>query len=289
MLTVPRLVSVAAGLALIAAPGAGAGGWWSSIDLDRSAVTAGQRVDVSAEVVFRSIAKGVEGDPDAEFFVYVLRRHPDAVVTRAMEKPEPGDWWSLGGAEALAVRRVDLSVGSHGLARARATFVVPDVAPGVYKVMLCDAGCRDPLPDVVPTRLRVVADPATAALVERAERLERRLGRQGRLLAAAHAAAVRARAQESTAQRKLGHVERRVDGIARGLRDRETVQGRAVSVDGRLLAAGAVLALLAILAFRRVRRSRTPAAVAGSRSTDEELAELLSERGPRRAPQSSVK
>ena len=75
MVPPPLLVSIAAGLALAVAPSAAAGGWWSSIDVDRSAVTPGQRVHVAAEVVPPSAAKG-EGDADREFFVYLLRGTP---------------------------------------------------------------------------------------------------------------------------------------------------------------------------------------------------------------------
>ena len=50
------------------------------------------------------------------------------------------------------------------LALASASFRVPEIPPGRYTVMFCDAGCAHPLADVIPTlpRQLTVTTPRTA-------------------------------------------------------------------------------------------------------------------------------
>jgi hypothetical protein len=152
---------------------ASAGGWWTWPRLDRSTVAPGQRVKVSVGGLFTA---STPPGPSGPAFVYLLRGLDDSVVQRAMRTARPVDWWSRGDAEAIPAGRFPTAGG-------RAAFAVPDVEPGVYDVMLCDAGCRYPLGDVIPTTLRVVADPLVANHALRLERAEARLDRHARRLA----------------------------------------------------------------------------------------------------------
>jgi hypothetical protein len=76
---------------------------------------------------------------------------------------EAADEALAGDAEAVELGRVVLRVSDSNIARARASFTVPDLPPATYSLMFCDAGCAHPLADVVPTKtFTIVADPATA-------------------------------------------------------------------------------------------------------------------------------
>src|SRR5918999_3478226 len=96
-------LSCAIGVLLLAPQPALGGGWWSHIDLNRSIVAPGQRVELDVAVAFRSVAAAEQARETGRFHVYLLRGFDDSVVDRAMRKPPPRDWWSLGGAEAIHV------------------------------------------------------------------------------------------------------------------------------------------------------------------------------------------
>ena len=91
-----------------------------------------------------------------------------------MSTSDPGDWWPLGEAGAIQVGEVRLSGWDGKLARARARFAVPRIQPGRYSLMFCDAGCANPLGDIVPAGVSIVADPFIAQLARRLYRLESR-------------------------------------------------------------------------------------------------------------------
>jgi hypothetical protein len=159
-----------------------------------------------------------------------------------MRKRSPGDWWSLGGAEAIEVGRVSVGVLQGNLGRVTAAFTVPELPPGTYDVMLCDSACAEPLPDVIPTEgFTVVADPATAAVANRVDRLERRSRRPARQVAAARADAVAARSEVERLEAKLSSLanEDRGSGWA----------------NAGWLVAGALAAAVVVLLLHR-RRSR---------------------------------
>ena len=175
----PRAVSAAMvrlRLALVCALGvlyvtpqaAAGGGWWSSIHVDRAPVAPGQRVELDATIAFSSNAAARAAQRAGRFSVYVLRGFDDSALERAMRKRSPGDWWSLGGAEAIRVGPVTIGGLDANLARATAAFTLPEIPPATYHLMLCDAGCTEPLMDVIPTGgFTVVADPATARMAKR--------------------------------------------------------------------------------------------------------------------------
>lgn len=140
--------------ALIVLPSATAGGWWTSIRLDRTRVAAGQEIKVHASVMFRSVdaAEAAQaGEARGTFYVYLLRGFDYSIVQRAMREASPRNWWSVGSADAFRVGRVVISGRELNLAVANASFRVPKVPPGRYTVMFCNAGYAHPLADVIPT------------------------------------------------------------------------------------------------------------------------------------------
>ena len=172
-------LACALGVLLLLPEAATAGGWWSNIDANRSHVAPGQRVEVDAGVAFSSVAAAEEAQEPSRFHVYLLRGFDDSVVERAMREPSPRNWWSVGDAEAIRLGQVTVSVSDGNRARATAAFTLPEIPPGTYQLMLCDAACAEPLADVIPaTDFTVVADPATAQMAQRADRLERRIRKQ---------------------------------------------------------------------------------------------------------------
>lgn len=258
-MTALRLLLPAALAALALAPPAAAGGWWSFVHLDRSRVAVGQRVEARAEVLFDSATEAREAQEDGRFYVYLLRGVERSVVERAMTRPDPRNWWSPGDAQAVKVGRLRLTVSHSNLAWARASFTVPDVRSGTYSVMLCDAGCaRSLADDVVPTRFTVVADPATARLAERADRLEERLRRESARLAAVRAAVRRAHAKVADVGLQAEETQARVRVLEQRVGARESSAGDPPwGLAGGALSGGLV-AVLALLGFRR-RRVAFPA------------------------------
>lgn len=152
--------------ALLVPPTATAGGWWTSIRLDRTTVAVGQEVKAHAGVMFSSVDEveaAQSGREQEAFYVYLLRGFDYSIVERAMRKPYPGNWWSVGSADAYRVGRVVIGGSESNLALANDSFRVPDsLPPGKYAVMFCDAGCVHPLADVIPTLPRQLTVTAAA-------------------------------------------------------------------------------------------------------------------------------
>jgi hypothetical protein len=268
-----RLALICALGALLLTPQpAMAGGWWSHIDVSRSTVAPGQRVEVGATVAFSSTAAAEEARETGRFHVYLLRGFDDALLERAMQEADPRNWWSLDGAEAIWAGPVAINASDSNLRRARAAFTVPELPPATYHVMLCDAGCANPLPDVIPASgFTVVADPATAQMAQRIDGLEQRIRIQAVQLSAARRDAGRARAGARNARSAVRRLETTVSFLA----DQAASSPRiAPWTYAGWLVAGALAGALAVLVLRR-RRSRT-APDAEWQPSDEELRELLS-------------
>jgi hypothetical protein len=268
-----RLVTVCAlGVLLLVPRAAVGGGWWSYIDVNRSHVAPGQRVELEETVAFSSVAAAQAARQTDQFYVYLLRGFDYAVVEQAMRKSSPGDWWSLGDAEAIKVGRVTVSVSDANLGRATAAFTVPELPPATYDLMLCDRACREPLADVVPARgLTVVADPATARIANRIDRMERRSRNQEGRLAATRADSDQALVAARNARSELEQLTASVSSLAN---ERRSAPPAATWAYAGWLIAGALAGALALLVLRR-RRSRPPRP-AGWHPSDEELRELLS-------------
>jgi hypothetical protein len=264
-----RLALICAfGVLLLTPQAAAGGGWWAYPEVDRSTVAAGHRVEVKAFVSFRSVAAAQEAHESGGFYVHLLRGFDYSVLEPAMREPSPRNWWTLGGAEAIQVGPATFGVTDGNLGWARAAFTVPELEPGSYHVMLCDAACTEPLGDVFPAqRFTVVADPATVQLAQRANRLERRVGRQAAQLAARRADAGRDRITAQNTQAEVEQLERRISALAAEVQRPERVSPWAYA--GWLLTA--TLAGALVLLIHRRRRSRW-------QLSDEELRELLEPR-----------
>lgn len=137
--------------ALLVSSSATAGGWWTSVRLERAEVAVGQNVKARANVMFSSVDSVEAAQRERAFYVYLLRGFDYSIVERAMREPSPRKWWSVGSAEAFRVGRVVIDRSELNLALANASFRVPEIPPGEYTVMFCDAGCIHPLADVIPT------------------------------------------------------------------------------------------------------------------------------------------
>ena len=280
-----RLALICAlGVLLLTPQAAAGGGGWSYIDVNRSTVAAGQRVEVEAAVAFESTAAAEEAQEAGRFYVYLLRGFDDAILEPAMREPSPRNWWSLGGAEAIPVGQVTVSVPGANLGKARAAFTVPELPHATYHVMLCDAACAEPLADVIPTEgFTVVADPATVQMAQRVDRLARRIRNQAGRLAAAGTDANRGRIAAQDARSEIERLERRVSYLARDRRSSPPVAPWAAYAGW--LVAGALTGAVVLLVLRH-RRSWPPRPTSDARwhPSDEELNELLSsepERHPR--------
>lgn len=265
----------ALGVLLLTPQASMGGGWWSYIDVNRSTVATGQRVEVNEAIAFGSVAAAEEAQEAGRFYVYLLRGFDYSVVERAMRKPSPGDWWSLGGAEAIQVGRVTVSVSDANLGRARAAFTVPELPRRTYHLMLCDAGCSEPLADLIPAKgFTVVADRATALTAQRVDRLERRIRTQAGQLAAARADANRAMVASRSARSEVEQLEVEVSSLADEVR---RSSGSPPWAYAGWVVAGLLIGALALLALRRHRlRSSPPAGVAAWRPSEAELRDLLS-------------
>jgi len=265
----------ALGVLLLMPQAALAGGWWSYIDVNRSSVAPGQRVELDETVAFSSAAAAKAAQQTDRFYVYLLRGFDYSVVERAMRKPSPGKWWSLGDAEAIEVGRVTVGVSDANLGRATAAFTVPELPPATYHLMLCDAACAEPLADVIPAKgFTVVADPATARMAKRVDPLERRTRNQARQLAAARAETGEALVAARNTRSEVEQLKARVSSLAN--KGGGSPLAAPWAYAGWLVAA-ALAGALALLVLRR-RRSPPPrpARIVAWHASDEELRELLS-------------
>lgn len=242
-----------------------AGGWWTSIRVDRATVLAGQRVKAHANVSFSSV-DSVEAAESGEqtFYVYLLRGFDYSIVERAMRKASPGNWWSVGEADAFRVGRVVIGGSDSNFALAHASFQVPGLEPGTYAVMFCDAGCVRPLADTIPMAdFSIVADPVVARLATRIERLEQRNFAQAQKLLGASASARETRLASET---RLARAHARITALERQLAGSR----RSVWAELRWLVPGLLLGVLAAVLYRR--RPRGPV---DGHLGDDELRDLL--------------
>lgn len=197
-----------------ASPAAG-GGWWSYADLSPSLVAPGMTVRIRA--TFLPSDAALEGERSERFYAYLIEDLDRRMVSDAMSKAAPRDWWRLGGAKATKLTPVKVRLRDGGLGRVLAEFEMPRTPSGRYSLMICDDGCIHPLGDFVPTTLSVVQSPLVARLKGRSDRMR---GRLFRAKAAARKSRVRSK-------RTLAEV-----GALRA--DISTLRGEMSSLEGRL-------------------------------------------------------
>jgi hypothetical protein len=268
-------LACALGVLLLTPQAAAGGGWASWIHVDRTTVAPGQHVVVDAEAWFPSAAAAKAAQEPGRFYVYLLRGFDYSVVERAWGKASPGDWWSLDAAEAIRVGQVTVSVPRRSnLGKARAAFTVPELPAATYHLMLCDAGCANPLGTVIPAQgFTVVADPATTQLAQRIDGLEHRIHDQAGELKAASAKADRALDEARSVDSSIDQLKARVSSLA-------DEGGRSVTSPwvyaGWLVAGGFAGALVLHLVRRRQPRPPGLDHLGDAHVTDEELRELIS-------------
>jgi hypothetical protein len=245
---VPAFVVAAA---LLGAQPATAGGWWTSPRLNRDTAAVGQEVRVHAGVMFSSVdavEAAQSGRAEEQYYVYLLRGFDHSIVQRAMRRPSPRNWWSLGDAEAIRVGRVVLGSAELNTALANASFTVPRLPIGTYTVMLCSAGCTRPLADVIPaTGFTIVADRVTARVAAQADRLELQARRQAARLDKTRAEAFAAEASASIDRAELRSLSKRLDATDR----RVAAAERSIWEHVPWLFAGVGLGVLLVIARRR--------------------------------------
>jgi hypothetical protein len=205
-------------LVMLAVPfPASAGGWWSYIELNNRYLAPGTMVhSVGTRIFFDSVREAHEARRGGSYYAYLIEDFDYHVVTEAQSKMDPSPrWWRIGDAAAMRVGRVSLGGWDANLATATARFVAPDVTPGPYVLMFCDAGCKRPLADLVPRKVRVVADPLTARIVGTLERVQNRTALQyQRLLYRERHLAARTGAALGRMQARIGALE---GGLERAL------------------------------------------------------------------------
>ena len=188
------LVVVVMGIGLALAPSAAAGGgWWSSIDLPGAYVGAGETFTVRSHVLFADLEEYEEARESGEYFAYLIHDLDPSVFTNVQSQQEFADSWRPP-AEMTLIGDVELTGWDANIVTAVSTVTIPDLPPGSYDVMFCDAGCTRPLGDLIPTGVRLAADPITAQTARRLDGTRQRL----------HLALARVR-------RDVRHAERRID------------------------------------------------------------------------------
>lgn len=262
----------ALGVLLFVPHAATAGGWWSYVDVNRSHVAPGQRVEIDETVAFSSVAAAEEAQETGRFYVYLLRGFDYSVVERALRKASPRNWWSLGDAEAIRVGQVTVSVSDANLGKATAAFTMPEIPPATYHLMLCDTACTAPLADAIPaTDFTVVADPASAQMAQRADRMERWIRNQARKLADARTDTDRALVAARNARSEVEQLKARASSQAVERRSSPRVARWAYA---GWFVAGVLIGALALIVLRRGRSKPSRHARAGWLPSDDELQEL---------------
>ena len=192
-------------------PAFSGGGWWSYTPLSGSELGVGERFTTArGEVLFASAEAAARARSGEErYYAYLIPDMDWTIVDEAMSVARPGDWW-VPPAAAFRAGSVKVSGGSSNFARIRVAFEVPEVAPGLYALMLCSEGCAESLADIVPGEITVTADPATARIGRRLREVQTRM---------------------QVVRSRLGHRVRELERELRVLRSRPAVPAQLEAVE----------------------------------------------------------
>lgn len=161
---IKTLSIVAIALSLASQPAASGGGWWDSIEVDRSYVAPGQTVTAETPFLFETIELAEKARKDGAFFAYLIEDLDREMVVEGTGREWDPGWWKQRWVAAHQVGRVELSGWDSNSAIARTHFSAPVLPPGRYDLMFCSAHCAEPLGHVVPVRLTISSDPVAAAV-----------------------------------------------------------------------------------------------------------------------------
>lgn len=202
------------------------GGWWTPIDLKSPHWAVGETIQVKVDVWFETVS-ALQAAMDGRFRAYLLADVDFPRVEEAMSEPDASHWWRLGEATAIELDEVFFDREAWGdmsnVVTARADFVVPEVQPGKYALMLCDEGCHQPLGDVFPTTVTVYADAATAGLARRLEGLESDLA----VLAEEHPQAQQAKKIAAGAWGRVAELQANLRGLEQIIEELEAAPAAA--------------------------------------------------------------
>ena len=166
------LFAISALILVFPAQPANAGGWWTTFDVYDQPFAIGESLTVTDQsfVLFRTM-EDIEQAKTTAYFAYVVTAYDEALLDRAMTRPDPKKWWEPL-SPLVKVGEVSLTGWDANLARARVHLDIPDVAPGQYFLMLCDAGCETPLGNHIPVPVHITTDVMAARTARRVERMD---------------------------------------------------------------------------------------------------------------------
>ncbi|HEV2755989.1 MAG TPA: hypothetical protein VG318_09465 [Actinomycetota bacterium] len=151
-----------------------AGGWWTTLDFHDQHVAVGESLSIHVRgTLFESMGAAEEGHR-TEYFAYAVEAFDERALDEAMSRADPGDWWRPL-TPPLRIGTVTLTNRDANLSRARVDLDVPDMPLGRYSLMLCDAGCENPLGNHIPVPINITADVLAAQTARRLDRANERL------------------------------------------------------------------------------------------------------------------
>ena len=170
------LAMVVAGMILAPTPPSAGGGWWNFIDLDSSYLGIGERFTFRQQLAFPDSVAAAQARKE-DYGAYLMRDINQRVLDRAMGKANPKRWWAPVD-RMLRVGDVEILPSNGNFVNAAVRLSIPEIPTGNYYLMLCDAGCRNPLADVVPSPVVVSADALSAKTARELRRLSDSTGVQ---------------------------------------------------------------------------------------------------------------
>lgn len=190
------LFVLAASVSLLLQSSASAGGWWSTVDLHHQYLGVGESYKIKvSEVLYGSIEEAKEAR-GVDYYAYLVKEFDRRLLERAMTRPEPDRWWRPL-SPVIKAGEVTLFDGDANLTRGRLQLLIPEIPPGRYALMLCDAGCRTPLGNHIPVPVNVTEDVLAAKTARRLDESNERL----------RLALARVRRDVRQTQRQLRHVQ----------------------------------------------------------------------------------